>query len=295
MSKLVRRCPLCAGNPSGRLAFPWLIGYEGTRFSYHSCRQCGTVFVNPIPNERLIASMYKKSTYHDEYYPTCKSEHYISAASLLLDYVPAGSTVLDYGCGSGFFLRSAQSVGFSVSGVEFDKEAAIAAARHANCDVWTVEDFSRQGVGPRFDVIHLGDVLEHLPNPKEAMSVLLTYIRPGGILFAEGPLEINPSPVYWAANLFGHIKRIFRPNFIGEGRPTHLFLTAERQQLAFFCAIKPELNLIYWKIYDTGWPYAEGGRIKGVIAKAAIALSGKQIAGKTFGNRFIGIFRFNNH
>lgn len=44
----------------------------------------------------------------------------------------------------------------------------------------------------RFDAIHLGDVLEHLPHP----ASLLRELEPlGGVFFIEGPLENNPSLV----------------------------------------------------------------------------------------------------
>jgi len=133
-------------------------------------------------------------------------------------------------------------------------------------------------------------VLEHLPNPAATLKELLCYLKPNGVLFVEGPLEINPSPVYWASHIFGALKRLVRPNFIATHPPTHLFRADAKQQLAFFSYIEPSCELKYWQVYETGWPYINGGTIKHAIASFANAIGGKKFLGITFGNRFRGVF-----
>jgi len=271
-------------------AFPWVIVFEGDRFGYYRCADCSSVFVDPVPGEQTFARMYAKTDYHDCHYSECKSGHYDAAAQILAKFAPAGSSVLDYGCGFGHFLRAVRSAGFNGFGVEFDAEAANAAAHAAGCEVVSVAEFDCQPA-VRFDVIHLGDVLEHLPNPAETLAHLLNYLKPGGLLFVEGPLEVNPSPVHWASRLFGTIKHGLRPDFVGQGKPTHLFRTGGQQQLAFFHRVEPKLELLHWEIYETGWPYAGNGVIKDLISTVATWLGGKKFREITFGNRFTGIFR----
>ena len=164
--------------------------------------------------------------------------------------------------------------------------------KNSGCEVFSIEEFSKKTRGPKFDLIHLGDVLEHLPEPSETLKQLLTHLKSGGLLFVEGPLETNPSPVYWATRLFATIKRRLRPGFIGKGKPTHLFRTGARQQLDFFCRVAPNLQLLHWEIYETGWPYADSGVIKNSISKFSNLLGGKTFFCITFGNRFKGIFRY---
>ena len=108
-------------------------------------------------------------------------------------------------------------------------------------------------------------------------------------MFAEGPVEINPSPVYWSARSFGAIKRILRSKHIAGDSPTHLFRTGGKQQLKFLLNTTCGLDLKYWQVYETGWPYANGGTIKKPIARLASLLGGKNIFGSTFGNRFRAI------
>jgi SAM-dependent methyltransferase len=235
--------------------------------------------------------MYSKASYHDAHYYDCESAHYESSAKLLRDFLPPGASVLDYGCGVGLFLKALQAEGFIATGVEFDQEAADYAATNASCPAFTVTNFMSQQEKSVYDALHLGDVLEHLPDPAATLRQLLAYVRPGGVIFVEGPLENNPSPVYWAACLFGAVKRRLRPNFKGSSPPTHLLRVTEAQQLAFFARIKPGLSRLYWDVHETGWPYASGGALKRAIASTAMALGGKQICGAAFGNRFRGVFR----
>jgi len=136
----------------------------------------------------------------------------------------------------------------------------------------------------------LGDVLEHLPNPSETLLQLLDYLRPGGVLFVEGPLEINHSLVYHFARSLGFIKKLLKQENINNHPPTHMYRTSAKQQLAFIERLDTELECKVWEIYETGWPYIDGGTIKRIIARIAVALGGRSCLGSTFGNRFKGIF-----
>ena len=113
-----------------------------------------------------------------------------------------------------------------------------------------------------------------------------------GFLFVEGPLENNPSPVYWASRLYGTLKHWLYPKLVACDKPTHLFRTDAHSQLKFFLQLDNKIKLRHWKIYETGWPYANGGPIKSMIANIARIIGGKSLFGVTFGNRFSGIFQY---
>jgi len=156
-------------------------------------------FVDPIPDAETFAKMYARTAYHDAHYAKCEGRDYQDSARLLTRFLPLSAQVLDYGCGVGGFLSALKAEGFVPTGVEFDKQAARAAARNTGCPVSSVDEF-RAVTGP-YDALHLGDMLEHPPNPLITFRELPAMVKPGGILFVEGPLEINPGPVYWAARL----------------------------------------------------------------------------------------------
>jgi len=289
MTAAPRPCPLCEEQESGP-AFPYAICFANQIFHYLRCRECRTVFVDPVPDAACFAQMYDKASYHDSHYSVSDLTPYRQAAALLRQFTQYGSTVLDYGCGVGHFLQAVKAEGFHPYGVEFDAPAAAAAAVHAGCPVVTVTDLDGAYAGQLFNVIHLGDVLEHLPDPAATLAGLLTRLKPGGLLFVEGPLETNPSPVYWAARLFGGVKHRLRPAEIGAGVPTHLFRTSALAQSRFFRQRFPILQPLYWQVSESGWPYAQGDWIKRRVAAAALTLGGKTFAGIQLGNRFQALY-----
>ena len=284
-----RNCPICGTQPTSS-AFPYATMFNGVFFKYLKCSRCSSVFVDPIPDSKTFAKMYAKADYHDCYYGGKECGEYLVSTKVLKQYLPAGAFVLDYGCGLGGFLTALKEEGFIPYGVEFDQDAAFVAGLNAGCKAISVDEFQNQSVKPIFDAIYFGDVLEHLPDPANTLKELLGYLKPDGVLFVEGPLEINPSPVYWACLIFGAIKRLVRPKFVASHPPTHLFRTGELQQLAFFLYVEPRLTLKHWQVYETGWPYASGSVIKQAIAGLAKGIGGRELFGRTLGNRFRGVF-----
>jgi glycosyltransferase involved in cell wall biosynthesis/2-polyprenyl-3-methyl-5-hydroxy-6-metoxy-1,4-benzoquinol methylase len=286
-----RECPICKSKTAKpRRAFPYSTKFNNISFSYLKCKRCKSVFVDPTPDDDTFVKMYAKADYHDCFYELADGDEYLASAQMLKQYLPLGAHVLDYGCGVGSFLQALSSAGFLPFGVDFNKDAANLAAQRACCEAISVDDFVELSVKPKFDAIHFGDVLEHLPDPAKTLKELLKYLKPGGILYVEGPIEINPSPVYWASRLFGEIKRLVRPTYVANYPPTHLFRTGASQQLAFFKMIDPNLKLRHWHTYETGWPYAQGGIIKRAIAAIAIFIGSKKLGNLTFGNRFLCVF-----
>lgn len=283
-----RDCPICGGRPTGP-TFPYATRFNAAYFGYLKCGKCKSVFVDPVPDAQTFALMYAKSAYHDRYYDGGDGVDYSESVRLLRQYLKPGSTVLDYGCGVGSFLKACGMQGLVAFGVEFDGEAALFAATNANCEVLTVEAFSKFTKTSSFDAIHMGDVLEHIADPAGALSRLLEYLKPGGVLFLEGPLEANPSPVFWVSRIFGTVKRLLKPTFMPTDPPTHLFRTSAHPQKAFFTRVDESLSMRHFQVYETGWPYGSGGFVKRSIAAFAIFMGGRRFAGTTFGNRFKAI------
>lgn len=284
-----RQCPLCAGQ-AGSNVFPYSTQYNSKHYDYFKCNNCSTVFVDPLPDISTFSKMYAKDTYHSCYYKNIENNSYIESAQLLKRYLSKDSLVLDYGCGVGAFLKALKSVDLVPFGVELDRSAAEYASKNVRCKVLTTADFFALQSKPVFNAIHLGDVLAHLSDPAGLLNQLLYYLSPRGILFLEGPLETNPSPVYYASKFTSGFKKLVKLSRVSDYPPFMLYRTSAKQQLAFFQYLDTELILKEWKVYDTGWPYTNGGIIKRTISKVAVAFGGRSIFGLTFGNRFKGIF-----
>mgnify|MGYP000024875688 CR=1 FL=1 len=115
------------------------------------------------------------------------------AHARLLQFVGAGKTVLDVGCASGYLAHHLAAQGCVVVGVEPDPDAAAQARAHCHEVVCSrVENL--EAVYPRygrFDVVLLGDVLEHLEDPASVLALLQKYLKAGGYLVISVPNVAN--------------------------------------------------------------------------------------------------------
>lgn len=94
--------------------------------------------------------------------------------------------LLDLGCGEGFALGAAHTLGFDVVGVEIS-ESAVQLARKRGWKAihqGDLADIKNLRLG-QFDVITLFDVIDHLYDPREAILLLRDHLKPSGILYLD--------------------------------------------------------------------------------------------------------------
>ena len=290
-------CPLCEGRGGGTV-FPYGTVWKGRRFDYLRCEGCGSSFIHPLPSEDDFGEMYSHSQYHQEFYQEVCEEGALTELKAALPLLKPAGTLLDFGCGNGSFLIAARNAGFRAEGVELDEQARARAADASGCIVSSLP--AVQASGRRYDVIHLGDVLEHLPDPAAMMRQLETLLTADGLFFVEGPLEDNPSLIFYAARLFGAFKRRTGRNLFADLPPFHLLRTTARAQRRFF-----ESRLGYevrgFHVSESGWPYwndgdrllhpgSAGRFVRMLIGAAGVGLS--KALGRTplrIGNRFFAV------
>jgi len=126
-----------------------------------------------------------------------------------------GKHFLDYGCGAGMFVvHAAESRAAEVVGVDAET-GALAAARHFArregvehaCRFILSETFPSLLGRPRFDVILIKDVLEHVEDDEALLSAARNALVPGGrlVLSTQNSLSLNYL-------LEGTYRRIFQGN-----------------------------------------------------------------------------------
>ena len=98
-----------------------------------------------------------------------------NAHDLVASLVPAGSRMLDIGCGWGEVAQRLQAKGCAVTGVEPDPERCNAAAQWCERTLeGTAEGLAALGLEPAgFDALVFADVLEHLPDPWTTLQASL--------------------------------------------------------------------------------------------------------------------------
>jgi 2-polyprenyl-3-methyl-5-hydroxy-6-metoxy-1,4-benzoquinol methylase len=294
-------CLYCGGDPVGA-TFPFSTQWDDTTFEYWRCGVCEAVFVAPTPTDAQFEKMYSAEAYHQLHYSSVDARAHRATADFVRRHLPgAHLRLLDYGCGAGAFLVEAAARGFEVTGAEFSDTAREATAQRTGLPIVASDILFQAGAkspGP-FDVIFMGDVLEHLPRPGHTLRALARHLRPEAVLCLEGPLQANPSVVYGLATGSKVLRRALKRDRLKQQSPTHLTLVSEKTQRHFFERVLG-WHIEAFEIWETGWPavYAQSPwtlsgkeHLKAGIGLLARAAAKLPIASRHLANRFRAIVR----
>src|ERR1035437_462893 len=118
----------------------------------------------------------------------------VNAHALQFSLIPAGSKVLDIGCGTGIIGEALKErKNCVVDGVDSDPAALNVAAEHLRRVAMTnledsgwAEQLAAQGLS-NYDVILFGDVLEHTRNPTDILAESRKLLAHGGRVIVSVP------------------------------------------------------------------------------------------------------------
>jgi SAM-dependent methyltransferase len=178
-----------------------------------------------MPDDKVIARMYD-----DSYCGEAAAGEPASSLDKFSDVLEFTKSVapgrfLDYGCGDGLLLREMKAKGWDVVGVDFNPEFA-SALKSEEVTVLGPND----PIDEKADVVHLGDVLEHLTEMDRQFPAVLDLLKDGGYLIAHGPLEANRNLFFRAIKL----SKDFRGRRVTHMPPYHVTLSTSRGQRALF-------------------------------------------------------------
>lgn len=118
-----------------------------------------------------------------KYEATVDPENENTSQSVLLDLVGRHKSVLDVGCATGYLGEALIARGCTVTGIEIDSEAAEEARTRLDRvivgDLATLDLDAVLG-SDRFDVVLMGDVLEHMADPAALLLRAASLLNPGG-------------------------------------------------------------------------------------------------------------------
>ncbi len=157
------------------------------------CRKCHLVYVNPRPVQSRLWERYSEEYFTKEYLPAYgdfNPEANLSRHMGILNAIDRyrqTNCLMDAGCAVGFFLDAARRRGWDVCGVEVSEYAAKYGRERLGLNIVnsTLED---AGLTPgSFDVITLGDTLEHLRDPAGTLRAVSRLLRAGGLAYISTP------------------------------------------------------------------------------------------------------------
>jgi 2-polyprenyl-3-methyl-5-hydroxy-6-metoxy-1,4-benzoquinol methylase len=170
------------------------------------CRRCGMVSARPFLRPEEIADQYAKVV--DESYlveEEARRELFGWVVDAMSGYSVRGRRLFEIGSHVGLFLDVAQRAGWDVRGIEPSKWAVDLGKERFGVQLLqgTVEDLDEPPGSA--DAVVLLDVLEHLVDPRDALSRLREILDPEGILVVS---TVNLSSIH------GRVRRGRWPWFI---------------------------------------------------------------------------------
>lgn len=173
--------------------------YEKNDFNILKCDECGLVFTDIPPGYDL------RKIYSEEYFTGKQADgyvHYKESEKVLRREFRNDVTLLrritgyrenlkllEVGSAYGYFLDEAGDY-FECRGIEISGEAAKYSrdrGHHVFCGEVTGDILKKIG---NVDIIAMFDVIEHLPNPVETISLLDKYLNEGGfIIIVTGDID----------------------------------------------------------------------------------------------------------
>lgn len=179
------------------------------------CGGCGLLAPVQPPVSRDLVDWYEKEYwkhYRQEQMGMGRDNIYRHVLAWLSRLLPGRVTVLDIGCGGGRFLSLCQAKGWKAIGVEPSRDAAVHARRRGlevHSQAWPVLAIADESV----DVVTFINVLDHLPDPFEALDEAFRVLKPNGLLYIRVP----------NAPLHAWMKRALAPAGLDKVAVLHLY------------------------------------------------------------------------
>ena len=203
---VVRPCPFCGSAGTAHAERP-----DG--LTVRLCSDCGAAFISPAPTAEEVARFYRgyRGRHRVEAFAGTEYAHRASIPTtaeperlaqrirsrralddfrvqVIASHLKlAGARVMDLGCGVGQLLHGLRSLGAHVEGIDPDSEAVEFARTSLDLDGVRQGSHADVDCTPRFDLVILQDVIEHVLDPRALISRAAELLAPGGFLYLWTP------------------------------------------------------------------------------------------------------------
>jgi SAM-dependent methyltransferase len=205
----LERCVSCGESRLRPLAMRY--EYLGASFPLVECSRCGLRFLGVQPTPESLGRLYQAEYFQSDYRcgraaGSSFDESVLAAedAGLLdrFEQLGARGRLLDVGCAAGWLVEHATLRGWQAQGVE-PSEAAARAAQARGLEVFQGELTAARLSAASFDLIYLGDVLEHVPDCRATLAEVARLLAPSGHVYLRGPITTHSLARALALAVFG--------------------------------------------------------------------------------------------
>jgi len=262
----IKNCQIC-----NSLIFNTLIECKdhtvsGEIFKIVQCNGCSFAFTNPIPDEDEILKYYKSENYisHSDTKKGLMNMAYHQVRKItlkeklnLINELSRKGTLLDIGCGTGYFLNTCRENGWVIEGTEPDPDARKIAEAQTKSQI-SESIFSKTN-DASYDIITMWHVLEHVHKLNENMERVTRLLKKDGKLIIAVPnCKSYDAQVYkehWAAYDVPRHLYHFTANTMDKFLQKHNFRIIKKEPMkfdAFYVSMMSE-------------KYKNGSTIKGIL------------------------------
>jgi len=208
MSLQINRCTFCGCDDLKTLLAVKDHSVSKEQFELLECFCCGLIQTNPQPQPAEIGRYYQSEEYvsHTDtkkgfinsVYHIARNWTLKKKLNLIQQYHKSG-TLLDIGCGTGYFAAYMKENRYDVSAMEPDTEASKKASEKLN----KIPFKSLEEVEGTYKIITMWHVLEHVHDINATFSKLSSLLEKDGVLIIAVPNPESPDAKhyknYWAA------------------------------------------------------------------------------------------------
>lgn len=196
-TRALEQCLACGSRSLAPAAMRY--EWQDTRFPAAECRDCGMLFLRVQPAGESLAYMYSAEYFAQDFRcgrsdaPSTDEAAFRAENDGLLDRFErwrGRGRLLEVGCATGLLLKRARERGWQVTGVELSPDA-VAHARALGLTVHqgTLADAALPN--DVFDIVYMGDVLEHVPDCRTTLAEVARVLCTGGHVIVRGPITTH--------------------------------------------------------------------------------------------------------
>jgi len=185
---------------------------SGEMFQLKENKTYGFLETFPQPKASQLSEYYKtedyishtdaKRNWFEKAYHLVRRFSLKQKVTLINGFKTETKNLLDVGCGTGDFLKTAKENNWTVSGIEPNADARSIANQKTENAVFDIHQLNNFESGS-FDVITLWHVLEHLPDLEHQISTFKKLLKPNGRLVVAVPnyksFDASYYNQFWAA------------------------------------------------------------------------------------------------
>lgn len=185
----IRHCTLCGeeGKPhycvNTVVGLDFIPGFNPVRLWMY-CENCHHLFANNYPHN--LGELLSESAFEFNLKPELSYlKVYGDIMNVLTQFTP-GNRLLEVGVGAGELLAVAKEYQFDAMGLDIRPAYSAAVSKLLNIPV-VAEDFQKFETDQLFDVICMGDVIEHMTDPIQALQKANSLLNEKGVLWISTP------------------------------------------------------------------------------------------------------------